>query len=187
MEIMSLSSDASTPNFEDRLFDTTGESSVFLEVTDEPIRQAILSCSTEQSITPLIKQGLKYKIQNRRLSEGKEKLHVRFSPPPVYQLSCDELREVERRKERNRRSAKRSRLFRKAREEQLQATVSELETEKAELNEEVEKLKNMEKELRTILASHLLKCPSYHAKVKKLKQRLVALQAAKKLVQVPTT
>lgn len=80
-------SDISSPELEDQLFVALDQNiNTLSEITDGFLKDSLLSCCTEQGITPLIKEGLKLKIQNRRLSEGKQELKVSFTPPPEYKV-----------------------------------------------------------------------------------------------------
>lgn len=195
-------SDISSPELEDQLLMTLDQNvNTFSEIADGHLKDSLLSCSTEQSMMPLIKQELKLKIQNRRLSEGKQELEVRFTPPPVYKLTPQEEVKQEIRKERNRKSAVKSREKRKEHEDQLVQQCKELEKQHADLKEMVEKYKDTERFLRGVLVKHLLKCPKYNEKVKRLKKRLrmmtgaqlqiamtgTKVQLAPHTVPVPTT
>ncbi|XP_060074853.1 uncharacterized protein LOC132554545 [Ylistrum balloti] len=61
------------------------------------------------SCLPLLKQELRLKIQNRRMSEGQPELQVQFDEEKKYPLTKMELEKVELRKRHNRHSAKRCR------------------------------------------------------------------------------
>ena len=62
---------------------------VLCETTFDPeLEIAAEQSSQSGSILPLIKKELKYKIQQRRVSEGIGELQVTFSKPPKYEVSA---------------------------------------------------------------------------------------------------
>ena len=53
---------------------------------DNKIFEAVNEALNSGSLTPLIKEELKYSIQSRRLKEGKRELAVDFEEPKQYQV-----------------------------------------------------------------------------------------------------
>ncbi|KAL5008845.1 hypothetical protein ScPMuIL_014426 [Solemya velum] len=89
-------------------------------------------------ILPLLKEELKYLIQSRRLSEGKDEMSVSFSvPPTVDELTPRDEERRNRRKEQNREAAKRFRAKKKRDYLNLSRLVFALEARNRTLREEV--------------------------------------------------
>ncbi|XP_046576201.1 flocculation protein FLO11-like [Haliotis rubra] len=85
--------------------------------------------------TVSVKEGLKSKIQLKRLQRGEKELMVYFTNKPSGELTEEEKQKIDRRKQRNKDSANRSRLNRQMKmKKQMQ--------ENAEAEEELEKLKS---------------------------------------------
>ncbi|KAL8583549.1 hypothetical protein ACOMHN_054865 [Nucella lapillus] len=112
------------------------------------------------SITPLVKQELKLLIQSRRLSQGKEEMRVRFGQPCSHQLTQAEEERRLRRKDQNKRAAKRFRENKKFRESTLHEEISLLEGKNEGLRDKVTELRRLKDDLLTHLFSHLVTCPS---------------------------
>ncbi|XP_012946022.1 uncharacterized protein LOC101863713 [Aplysia californica] len=110
-------------------------------------------------LTPLLKVELKYLIQARRMSEGKDEMEVSFEPRADAQLSASELERVERRRRQNRAAAKKFREKRKSTEESLLKNIQELQETNSRLVEQAKQLRHEKQLLMEIVAEHLLVCP----------------------------
>ncbi|GFR72448.1 transcription factor fos-like 2 [Elysia marginata] len=124
---------------------------------------ALLSAALEAyqsgQITPLLKHELKWVIQLRRLSEGKDEMEVSFDPPAVNQMSDAEMTRAERRRKQNRIAARKFRQKRKSVEEQLIQTIQALKETNSNLEQKAEQLRNEKQALMEFMADHLLVCP----------------------------
>lgn len=54
---------------------------------DDDLSRAVLESQKQQSLLPLVKQELKYKIRYKRLSEGKEEFVPDEPKPTSYEVS----------------------------------------------------------------------------------------------------
>lgn len=106
----------------------------------------------------IIKEGLRNKIQRRRISQGQGELKVEFEPPKQYELTPEERRKIEKRKQRNRKSADVSRLKRKEKLENLMKDEESLVEENRNLKAEVDSLQNYKQAMEAALHSHLQSC-----------------------------
>ncbi|XP_045188024.1 uncharacterized protein LOC123545780 isoform X2 [Mercenaria mercenaria] len=99
---------------------------------------AALESYSTGKITPLLKEELKYYIQSRRLSEGKNELVVDFNTvPKKSQLRPEEVARLERRREQNRRASEKFRGKKKTELQNLQKVCQHLEKRNKELLREV--------------------------------------------------
>ena len=130
-----------------------------LKPKDEKIFQAVNEALTTGSLTPLVKEELKYSIQSRRLKEGKSELEVAFPGPKTYELTPDEVIRVESRRVQNRVAAQRFRERQKQRAEELQRKCHKLESFNTQLRHEMRKLRQEKEELKKTLEEHLKVCP----------------------------
>ncbi|RUS79361.1 hypothetical protein EGW08_012882 [Elysia chlorotica] len=124
---------------------------------------ALLSAALEAyqsgQITPLLKHELKWVIQLRRLSLGKDEMEVSFDPPTVAQMSDAEVTRAERRRKQNRIAARKFRQKRKSVEEQLVQTIQALKETNSSLEQKAEQLRGEKQALMEFMADHLLVCP----------------------------
>ncbi|GFO50523.1 transcription factor fos-like 2 [Plakobranchus ocellatus] len=124
---------------------------------------ALLNAALESyesgQITPLLKHELKWMIQLRRLSQGKEEMEVSFDPPTTSQMSEAELTRAERRRKQNRIAARKFRQKRKSVEEQLLQTIQSLKETNSSLEQKAEQLRGEKQALMEFMADHLLVCP----------------------------
>ncbi|KAK3702561.1 hypothetical protein RRG08_042554 [Elysia crispata] len=124
---------------------------------------ALLSAALEAyqsgQITPLLKHELKWVIQLRRLSLGKDEMEVSFDPPTVAQMSDAEMTRAERRRKQNRIAARKFRQKRKSVEEQLVQTIQALKETNSSLEQKAEQLRGEKQALMEFMADHLLVCP----------------------------
>lgn len=111
------------------------------------------------SLTPLLKEELKYKIQSRRVAEGKRELKVEFLPPSENKLTPEEEIKVQKRKLQNRVAAKKFRQKQKDVAFNLKKTIQSLESGKTRLRSEIKRLQNEKNELQQRLQQHLMVCP----------------------------
>lgn len=60
-----------------------------MDTEDQKFASATRRAMETGDILPLLKVELKYLIQSRRLSEGKEEMSVSFcAPPPINEVGC---------------------------------------------------------------------------------------------------
>lgn len=111
------------------------------------------------SLTPLLKEELKYKIQSRRVAEGKRELKVEFLPPAENKLTPEEEIKVQKRKLQNRVAAKKFRQKQKDVAFNLKKTIQSLESGNTRLRSEIKRLQNEKNELQQKLQQHLMVCP----------------------------
>ncbi|XP_025105757.1 cyclic AMP-dependent transcription factor ATF-5-like [Pomacea canaliculata] len=108
------------------------------------------SCQTG-SLTPLIKEELKYTIMNRRHSAGQEEIVVQFPTPARYELNDEETKRRQVRLEKNRAAAARHREKKKANKRQDEEELGVLEARNTELRQAVEFLETEIRTLRSLL------------------------------------
>ncbi|KAL3877730.1 hypothetical protein ACJMK2_035394 [Sinanodonta woodiana] len=131
---------------------------------EDPFQEAIVKSLEIGSVMPLVKEELKLKIQSRRLSEGRGELKVEFTSPPKYEVKQERSEtdnKIETRKKRNRQSASKSRQKRKGHEESILKEVEKQQAIHANLQIEVNSLRNIKKLLQVRISKHLAKCPKY--------------------------
>lgn len=112
-----------------------------------------------------IKDELRSKIQNRRVSEGQGELKVEFEPPKQYELTPEERWKIETRKQRNRKSADMSRLKRKRHLEQLLQDEKELSEKNQKLKADVDALHKVKQRMETAWSKHLSTCSNKTLKI----------------------
>ncbi|XP_065923315.1 uncharacterized protein [Magallana gigas] len=113
----------------------------FAQLEDRDLSIAAIQSDLQQSLLPLVKQELWYKIRYKRLSEGKEEFVPDDpKPPQQYELTEDERYKIEQRRLQNRQSAQRSRKRSENNEQNLLRKISRLEKDNSKLLEEKEKL-----------------------------------------------
>ncbi|XP_052684674.1 uncharacterized protein LOC128164720 [Crassostrea angulata] len=113
----------------------------FAQLEDRDLSIAAIQSDLQQSLLPLVKQELWYKIRYKRLSEGKEEFVPDDpKPPQQYELTEDERYKIEQRRLQNRQSAQRSRKRSENNEQSLLQKISRLEKDNSKLLEEKEKL-----------------------------------------------
>ncbi|XP_056017286.1 uncharacterized protein LOC125668891 [Ostrea edulis] len=95
---------------------------------DDDLSRAVLESQKQQSLLPLVKQELKYKIRYKRLSEGKEEFVPDEPKPTSYELTEYERQKIEERRRQNRQSAQRSRKKSEDYEENLKKQIYEART-----------------------------------------------------------
>ncbi|XP_069118385.1 cyclic AMP-dependent transcription factor ATF-3-like isoform X2 [Argopecten irradians] len=110
------------------------------------LAEAAIACLQSGQLTPLIKEELKYKIQSRRMEQGKGELLVQFTSPNTYQLTEEEALKSDRRRQQNRMAAKKFRRRQTTLAMTQDKTLQKLQLENSRLNSEIQKL-TIEKEL----------------------------------------
>lgn len=105
-----------------------------------------------------IKDELRAKIQQRRISEGQEELKIEFEPPKSYELTPEEREKIEKRKHRNRQSANKSRIRRQRQLEKLLKDEKSISDENQRLRAEVDALKKLKENCEKILKAHVPRC-----------------------------
>ncbi|KAK3522542.1 hypothetical protein QTP86_023299 [Hemibagrus guttatus] len=118
--------------------------------------------------SPLVKEELRYTIQNKRLSSGMSSANTSCSDcgsekPPGMQgvkreLSVEELDRRKRRRERNKIAAAKCRNKKKEKTDCLQKESEKLESLNAELKAQIEELKNQKQQLVYMLNLHRPTC-----------------------------
>ncbi|XP_060591383.1 uncharacterized protein LOC132746295 [Ruditapes philippinarum] len=96
-------------------------------------------------IKPLLKEELKYYIQTRRMSEGKNELVVEFNKEfkkdriclTIYKLRPNEVVKLKRRREQNRKASEKFRVKKKTELQTLQLLCQKLQQRNDELMKEV--------------------------------------------------
>ncbi|ESO90091.1 hypothetical protein LOTGIDRAFT_164395 [Lottia gigantea] len=128
------------------------------EVQDPSLRRATYASLETGQLTPLLKEELKCRIQSRRLSEGKEELLVDFTSPSKFQPRPDEIEKLNKRREQNRRAARKFRQKKRKDGDNLMKESEKLESDNTSLQEEIAKLYEERKKLEEIWSDHTRKC-----------------------------
>ncbi|KAK6181036.1 hypothetical protein SNE40_008980 [Patella caerulea] len=128
------------------------------ELQDPSLRRATFASLESGQLTPLLKEELKCRIQSRRLSEGKEELHVDFTSPSKFQPRPDEIEKLNKRREQNRRAARKFRQKKRKDGDNLMKEAEKLDTDNTSLQEEIAKLYEERNKLEEILNDHTHKC-----------------------------
>lgn len=131
-------------------------------IKDKNLMEAATRAMADGTMTPLIKEELKYSIQSKRLKEGKPELKIEFTEPEPDQLTPEELERVEKRKEQNRLAARRFRDRQKTRGDHLQKECQRLQSEQTRLKFELSRVKTERDGLRKALEDHMATCPYEH-------------------------
>lgn len=135
-----------------------GEDSDF-ELDENVLRELYKADTTGHKATPnSIKNELRAKIQQRRISEGQDELKVVFEPPKTYELTPEEREKVQKRKHRNRQSANQSRINRQKKLERLITDEKQLSAENQRLRADVGALKKMKMRLEAVVQNHEARC-----------------------------
>ncbi|XP_046551678.1 uncharacterized protein LOC124261407 [Haliotis rubra] len=122
---------------------------VFVYEEDQEVKQAAAESEKSQSVLPLIKEELRTRIQLKRLISGDGDTEPDIRKP--YQMTLDELKKRERKKEQNRRAALRSRLKQTTQESEI----IQRHSDQLIQNEELEKQKEELKKERNLLIKYL--------------------------------
>ncbi|XP_046561992.1 cyclic AMP-dependent transcription factor ATF-3-like isoform X2 [Haliotis rubra] len=130
-------------------------------VQDEKLVVATLATLQSGGPSDIIKEELKYIIQSRRVAEGKGELKVDFSPPEKNELTPQDVERREKRRERNRLAAQRSRERGKRKMDELMHEIEQLQSKNAELEHMFDGLSKERDRLKRALLDHLSLCPSY--------------------------
>ncbi|XP_069119277.1 cyclic AMP-dependent transcription factor ATF-3-like [Argopecten irradians] len=124
----------------------------------EDLARAIQACQNTDSLLPMIKEELKYTIQNRRLLQGKAELAVHFTAPTKQQLRPEEIKKKENRREQNRRAARKFRQKQAKQALDFQQRIKQLEKENAELRRELKELNQEKRYIQGQLHAHYTVC-----------------------------
>ncbi|XP_046375545.1 uncharacterized protein LOC124148483 [Haliotis rufescens] len=131
-------------------------------IQDQELLNAQERALASNSITPLLKQELRYTIQSRRLTEGKDEMNVSSlntsSSSHTHELTAEEVEKRKKRQEQNRRAAKR---FRQKKKDETDAHLQEMELlldKNTALRAKVKDLLQERACLFSQLAEHLLTC-----------------------------
>ncbi|XP_041354586.1 cyclic AMP-dependent transcription factor ATF-3-like [Gigantopelta aegis] len=124
---------------------------------DKHVVAATLAALEEHgSLTPLIKDELKTKIQTRRCLEGQEELKIEFNKPKPKTLTGEEARRALSRREQNRKAAQRFRSRQKETAHRLLKKTERLESKNTTLRTCLADLKKEMAELEALWLNHLL-------------------------------
>lgn len=130
------------------------------EVTSTIILQEV-DQTCELPLTPLLKEGIKYKIQNRRKAEGKEELKVEFKEPEPERLTEEEELKRQVRREKNKMAAQKCRSKKRQLAETLQRETEKLAAKQRKLQKEIDSLKTEKEHLEEIIKVHSFVCPEF--------------------------
>ncbi|XP_041354870.1 uncharacterized protein LOC121372545 [Gigantopelta aegis] len=125
---------------------------------DDILIKATFNSYFSGRLTPLLKEELKCRIQTRRLSEGKDELQVEFKAPVKNEPRPEELAKLDKRREQNRRAARKFREKKRSGADDLVKVTGKLESENNELRIEICQLKQEKDQLATILTEHIRLC-----------------------------
>ncbi|XP_061196128.1 probable DNA double-strand break repair Rad50 ATPase [Saccostrea echinata] len=114
---------------------------------EEDLTRAVQESEKQQSILPLVKQELNYKIRFKRLSEGKEEFVHEEPKQHHYELTEYEKQKIEERRRQNRQSAQRSRKRSEDYEQTLKQRINNLSKENIELSKERDQLRKAKEKL----------------------------------------
>ncbi|KAK3092665.1 hypothetical protein FSP39_005605 [Pinctada imbricata] len=124
---------------------------VFEEVEDSDYPADLLS--------PLVKEGIKFKIATRRRAEGKDDLKVEFREPSPERLTEEDEEKRRLKREKNKLAAQKCRLRKRKLAETLEEQTVKLELKQEKLMDEIERLKDEREELRELIRVHKTFCP----------------------------
>ncbi|KAL4238491.1 hypothetical protein ACF0H5_003199 [Mactra antiquata] len=117
------------------------DTTFFPKEMDYSLFEATMEAYSTNSIMPILKEELKLKIQTTRLAAGKAELPTPiFKEPEKNELTAEEKRRREIRKESNRIAAAKCRNRRKTREENTKTKLAELELRNYTLKQKLEDL-----------------------------------------------
>lgn len=151
-ELTRQSQSTSTSSVSD-LFDIDEVSStIILQEVDQ---------SCEVPLTPLLKEGIKYKIQNRRKAEGKGELKVEFKEPEPERLTEEEELRRQIRREKNKMAAQKCRSKKRQLADCLQKETEKLAAKQRKLKKEIDSLKSEKEHLEEIIKVHSIVCPEF--------------------------
>lgn len=107
----------------------------------QEVQSALATALSSQSLTPILKEELRCKIQLNRLLHGQEEITADFSEKSCS-MSVEEIVKKNRKLEQNRMSAHKSRLKQKTLEENIKSRLASLERHNAWLGEQVKSLRH---------------------------------------------
>ncbi|XP_067672356.1 transcription initiation factor TFIID subunit 3-like [Haliotis asinina] len=125
---------------------------VFVYGEDQEVKQAAVESEKSQSVLPLIKEELRTRIQLKRLISGDGDTEPDIRKP--YQMTLDELKKRERKKEQNRRAALRSRQKQTNQESEIIQRHRDQVLQNEKLEKEIEELKKERHRLIKYLERH---------------------------------
>ncbi|XP_069118384.1 cyclic AMP-dependent transcription factor ATF-3-like isoform X1 [Argopecten irradians] len=140
---------------------TMSSVSICEDYEDGQILEAACVAIQTGSMTPIIKQELRFLIQARRLAEGKPELSdqdVKFVPQVTMELRPEERIKKENRREQNRKAAKKFRKKQTALIRNYRKRIQQLESENTRLTSELTTLAEEKHSLQGKLKSHLDVC-----------------------------
>ncbi|XP_021353809.1 proto-oncogene c-Fos-like [Mizuhopecten yessoensis] len=129
-------------------------------ITDEKLRSATLESLETGKITPLLKEELKCRILTRCLEEGKELSPERAIKiqPRKDKLKPDEMMKLEKRREQNRRAARKFRMKKHKTTKTLQQESDVLESKNNDLQDDIQTLLKQKFHLQNLLSEHEGRC-----------------------------
>ncbi|KAL5017852.1 hypothetical protein ScPMuIL_003574 [Solemya velum] len=134
----------------------TSDDDAYLQIDDKDLLKAAQEVSESGSMLPLLKQELRFKIQSRRLSEGRSELFVNFAEIKKDQLTKEDISRREARRLTNRKSAQKSRIKRKKHLEKQQQIIAKLEKRNRVLNFRLHEMTSLKQEMVNFLRNHAL-------------------------------
>ncbi|XP_046559834.1 fos-related antigen 1-like [Haliotis rubra] len=123
------------------------------EIEERLARAAETSLKTK-SISPVLREELRLSILNRRHANGQEQLAVEFKEPEKHELTPTEIEKKVRRREQNRRAARRCREKKKRNQEGTFEGLAKVIEENQSLEAEINLLKSQKDAIKTFLDSH---------------------------------
>ncbi|XP_052769214.1 uncharacterized protein LOC128209284 isoform X2 [Mya arenaria] len=127
---------------------------------DFNVMEATLASIESQSLTPLVKEELKLRIQTKRLAAGKKELpKTVFKEPEKYELTAEEEEKREHRRKLNREAATKCRQKKKTAKESVNTQQAELELRNFSLKRKVEDLETEKRSIITKLKDSGIRLP----------------------------
>ncbi|XP_067680975.1 uncharacterized protein [Haliotis asinina] len=123
------------------------------EIEERLARAAETSLKTK-SISPVLREELRLSILNRRHANGQEELAVEFKEPVKHELTPAEIEKKVRRREQNRRAARRCREKKKRNQEGTFEGLAKVIEENQSLEAEINLLKSQKDAIKRFLDSH---------------------------------
>ncbi|XP_070179341.1 mediator of RNA polymerase II transcription subunit 15-like isoform X2 [Littorina saxatilis] len=125
---------------------------------DQRLQAAAVAANLSGSTTPLLKEELRMRIMQRRIQDGKPEIKPEFNPPKDYKLTPAEKEKKERRKEQNRRAAKKCREKRKRADGGVLEKFERTQKHHQQLRTQIEALRAFSTRAQAWLTSHLALC-----------------------------
>ncbi|XP_046375544.1 cyclic AMP-dependent transcription factor ATF-3-like [Haliotis cracherodii] len=128
------------------------------DLDDLTLVKATYAALESGRLTPLLKEELRCRIQSRRLSEGKDELMVEFTAPTKDEPRPEEVAKLDRRREQNRRAARKFREKKRNKTDVLMQETHRLEASNDTLRSEISELGKERTRLLAVLTEHAQLC-----------------------------